>query len=563
MLFLKLINLKNCFVFLFPITLHKPNLMSKKNTKYIFVTGGVTSSLGKGIVSASLGLLLKSRGFNVTIQKLDPYINIDPGTLNPYEHGECYVTEDGAETDLDLGHYERYLDAPTSQNNNVTTGKIYQTVIEKERKGDFLGKTVQVIPHITNEIKRRIKILSKQNYDIIITEIGGTVGDIESLPYIETVRQLKWELGEKNSMVIHLTLLPYLASSGELKTKPSQHSVRQLMESGIMADVLVCRTEHKIPKDQRAKLAQFCNVPLDNVIECKDLETIYEVPMYLQKQNFDDVVLKELDLKSDKEADLKDWKTFLKKFQNPKRTVEIALVGKYISLQDSYISIAEAFKHAGADLETEVKIRWVYSGDLTNENIKETLAGVNGILVAPGFGDRGIEGKILTAQYARENKVPMLGICLGMQIMTIEFARNVLGYSKANSMEFDTSTEHPVISLMEEQKNVVDKGGTMRLGAWKCSLKNGSAMNDIYGIKNITERHRHRYEFNSDYIEEFEMNGFLATGTNPETGLVEALEMPNHPFYVGVQYHPEYKSTVATPHPLFRAFIKACGKEVK
>lgn len=561
MSFLKLINLKNCFAFLFPITLHKPNLMSKKNTKYIFVTGGVTSSLGKGIVSASLGLLLKSRGFNVTIQKLDPYINIDPGTLNPYEHGECYVTEDGAETDLDLGHYERYLDAPTSQNNNVTTGKIYQTVIEKERKGDFLGKTVQVIPHITNEIKRRIKILSKQNYDIIITEIGGTVGDIESLPYIETVRQLKWELGESNSMVIHLTLLPYLASSGELKTKPSQHSVRQLMESGIMADVLVCRTEHKIPKDQRAKLAQFCNVPLDNVIECKDLETIYEVPMYLQKQNFDDVVLKALDLKSDKEADLKDWKTFLKKFQNPKRTVEIALVGKYISLQDSYISIAEAFKHAGADLETEVKIRWVYSGDLTHENIKETLAGVSGILVAPGFGDRGIEGKVLTAQYARENKVPMLGICLGMQIMTIEFARNVLGYSKANSMEFDTSTEHPVISLMEEQKNVVDKGGTMRLGAWKCAVKNGSRLNDIYGSKHISERHRHRYEFNSDYIGEFEKNGFLATGTNPETGLVEALEMPDHPFYVGVQYHPEYKSTVATPHPLFRAFIKACEKK--
>ncbi|WP_326980951.1 CTP synthase [Chryseobacterium sp. MYb264] len=535
--------------------------MSKKNTKYIFVTGGVTSSLGKGIVSASLGLLLKSRGFNVTIQKLDPYINIDPGTLNPYEHGECYVTEDGAETDLDLGHYERYLDAPTSQNNNVTTGKIYQTVIEKERKGDFLGKTVQVIPHITNEIKRRIKILSKQNYDIIITEIGGTVGDIESLPYIETVRQLKWELGENNSMVIHLTLLPYLASSGELKTKPSQHSVRQLMESGIMADVLVCRTEHKIPKDQRAKLAQFCNVALENVIECKDLETIYEVPMYLQKQNFDDVVLKELDLKSDKEADLKDWKSFLKKFQNPKKSIEIALVGKYVSLQDSYISIAEAFKHAGADLETEVKVRWVYSGDLTAENIKETLAGVSGILVAPGFGDRGIEGKILTAQYARENKVPMLGICLGMQIMTVEFARNVLGYTKANSMEFDTSTEHPVISLMEEQKNVVDKGGTMRLGAWKCTLKNGSKLNEIYGAKNITERHRHRYEFNSEYIGEFEKNGFLATGTNPETGLVEALEMPDHPFYVGVQYHPEYKSTVATPHPLFRAFINACTQK--
>lgn len=557
-MFLHFQNLKNCFVFLFPITLHKPNLMSKKNTKYIFVTGGVTSSLGKGIVSASLGLLLKSRGFNVTIQKLDPYINIDPGTLNPYEHGECYVTEDGAETDLDLGHYERYLDAPTSQNNNVTTGKIYQTVIEKERKGDFLGKTVQVIPHITNEIKRRIKILSKQNYDIIITEIGGTVGDIESLPYIETVRQLKWELGESNSMVIHLTLLPYLASSGELKTKPSQHSVRQLMESGIMADVLVCRTEHKIPKDQRAKLAQFCNVPLDNVIECKDLETIYEVPMYLQKQNFDDVVLKELDLKSDKTADLKDWKNFLKKFQNPKKTVEIALVGKYVSLQDSYISIAEAFKHAGADLETEVKVRWVYSGDITEENIKDTLKGVNGILVAPGFGDRGIEGKVLTAKYARENKIPMLGICLGMQIMTIEFARNVLGHTKANSVEFDTATPDPVISLMEEQKNVIDKGGTMRLGAWKCSLKNGSKLSEIYGNKNISERHRHRYEFNSDYLQEFEKNGFLATGTNPETGLVEALELPGHPFYVGVQYHPEYKSTVATPHPLFRAFIKAC-----
>lgn len=560
-MFLYFQNVNNCFVFLFPLTLHKPNLMSKKNTKYIFVTGGVTSSLGKGIVSASLGLLLKSRGFNVTIQKLDPYINIDPGTLNPYEHGECYVTEDGAETDLDLGHYERYLDAPTSQNNNVTTGKIYQTVIEKERKGDFLGKTVQVIPHITNEIKRRIKILSKQNYDIIITEIGGTVGDIESLPYIETVRQLKWELGENNSMVIHLTLLPYLASSGELKTKPSQHSVRQLMESGIMADVLVCRTEHKIPKDQRAKLAQFCNVPLENVIECKDMETIYEVPMYLQKQNFDDVVLKELDLKSDKDADLKDWKTFVKKFQNPKKTVEIALVGKYVSLQDSYISIAEAFKHAGADLETEVKVRWVYSGDITEENIKDTLKGVNGILVAPGFGDRGIEGKVLTAKYARENKIPMLGICLGMQIMTIEFARNVLGHTKANSMEFDTATPDPVISLMEEQKNVVDKGGTMRLGAWKCALKNGSRLNDIYGSKNISERHRHRYEFNSDYLQEFEKNGFLATGTNPETGLVEALELPDHPFYVGVQYHPEYKSTVATPHPLFRAFIKACEKK--
>ncbi|MCC2590690.1 CTP synthase [Chryseobacterium sp. MFBS3-17] len=535
--------------------------MSKKNTKYIFVTGGVTSSLGKGIVSASLGLLLKSRGFSVTIQKLDPYINIDPGTLNPYEHGECYVTEDGAETDLDLGHYERYLDAPTSQNNNVTTGRIYQTVIEKERRGEFLGKTVQVIPHITNEIKRRIKILAKQNYDIIITEIGGTVGDIESLPYIESVRQLKWELGESNSMVIHLTLLPYLASSGELKTKPSQHSVRQLMESGIQADVLVCRTEHKIPKEQRAKLAQFCNVSIDNVIECKDLETIYEVPLYLQKQNFDDVVLKELHLKSDQEADLKDWKNFLKRYKNPKKSVEIALVGKYVSLQDSYKSIAEAFIHAGADLETDVKIRWVYSGDLLADNLEENFAGIDGMLIAPGFGDRGIEGKILAAQYAREKNIPLLGICLGMQIMTIEFARNVLGYAKANSVEFDNATPEPVISLMEEQKNVVDKGGTMRLGAWKCSLKAGSKLHDVYGARTISERHRHRYEFNSEFREDFEKAGMMATGQNPETGLVETIELKEHPFYVGVQYHPEYKSTVATPHPLFKELIRKAAEK--
>ncbi|MBO4233800.1 CTP synthase [Riemerella anatipestifer] len=531
--------------------------MSKKNTKYIFVTGGVTSSLGKGIISASLGLLLKSRGFKVTIQKLDPYINIDPGTLNPYEHGECYVTEDGAETDLDLGHYERFLDAPTSQNNNVTTGRIYQTVIEKERKGDFLGKTVQVIPHITNEIKRRIKILAQKNYDIIITEIGGTVGDIESLPYIESVRQLKWELGERNSMVIHLTLLPYLAASGELKTKPSQHSVRQLMESGIQADVLVCRSEHKIPKDVRAKLAQFCNVPSDNVIECMDAETIYQVPIELQKQKFDEVVLKALDLKNDTEADLKSWKTFLKKYKNPKKSVEIALVGKYVSLQDSYKSIAEAFIHAGADLETEVNIRWVYSGDLEEGEVSEILKGVDAMLIAPGFGDRGIEGKILAAQYAREHKIPLLGICLGMQIMTIEFARNVLGYEKANSMEFDTTTAYPVISLMEEQKNVVEKGGTMRLGAWKCTLKSGSKLAEIYDSKNISERHRHRYEFNSEFKKDYEDRGLVPTGFNPDTGLVEALELNEHPFYIGVQYHPEYKSTVATPHPLFKALVKA------
>lgn len=533
--------------------------MSKKNTKYIFVTGGVTSSLGKGIVSASLGLLLKSRGFSVTIQKLDPYINIDPGTLNPYEHGECYVTEDGAETDLDLGHYERFLDSQTSQNNNVTTGRIYQTVIEKERKGEFLGKTVQVIPHITNEIKRRIKILSKQNFDIIITEIGGTVGDIESLPYIESVRQLRWELGESNSMVIHLTLLPYLAASGELKTKPSQHSVRQLMENGIQADVLVCRSEHKIPKDVKSKLALFCNVPADNVIECMDADTIYQVPLDLQKQKFDEVVLKELDLTTRKESDLKEWKSFLKKYKNPKRKVEIALVGKYVSLQDSYKSIAEAFIHAGADLETEVKIRWVYSGELTDENIAETFSGIDGMLIAPGFGDRGIEGKITAAKYAREKKIPLLGICLGMQVMTIEFARNVLGLSQANSVEFDLETPDPVISLMADQKNVVDKGGTMRLGAWKCALKQGSKLHEIYGSRSISERHRHRYEFNSEYRSDFEKAGLIPTGQNPETVLVETLELKDHPFYIGVQYHPEYKSTVATPHPLFKALVEAAS----
>ena len=538
----------------------KPNLMSKNNTKYIFVTGGVTSSLGKGIVSASLGLLLKSRGFKVTIQKLDPYINIDPGTLNPYEHGECYVTEDGAETDLDLGHYERFLDAPTSQNNNVTTGRIYQTVIDKERKGDFLGKTVQVIPHITNEIKRRIKILAKENYDIIITEIGGTVGDIESLPYIESVRQLKWELGENNSMVIHLTLLPYLAASGELKTKPSQHSVRQLMESGIQADVLVCRSEHKIPKDVKSKLALFCNVPAENVIECMDADTIYQVPLDLQKQKFDEVVLKELNLPKNSEADLKDWKNFLKKYKNPKKKIEIALVGKYVSLQDSYKSIAEAFIHAGAHEETEVKLRWIYSGDLTLDNLAESFKGIDGMLIAPGFGDRGIEGKILAAKYARENNIPLLGICLGMQIMTIEFARNVLGLKDANSSEFDLTTKNPVISIMEEQKNVVEKGGTMRLGAWKCQLKPNSKLLEIYGSKNISERHRHRYEFNSEYLEDFEKNGIQASGVNPDTKLVETIELQNHPFYIGVQYHPEYKSTVATPHPLFIALVKAASK---
>ena len=537
--------------------------MSKNNTKYIFVTGGVTSSLGKGIVSASLGMLLKARGFKVTIQKLDPYINIDPGTLNPYEHGECYVTEDGAETDLDLGHYERFLDTNTSQNNNVTTGRIYQTVIEKERKGDFLGKTVQVIPHITNEIKRRIKILSNEGYDIIITEIGGTVGDIESLPYIESVRQLKWELGEKNSMVIHLTLLPYLASSGELKTKPSQHSVKALMESGVQADVLVCRTEHTITKDIKSKLAQFCNVAIENVVECKDVDTIYRVPIELHQQNFDQVVLKSLGLPYGKEPNLKNWQNFLKKYKNPKKTVEIGLVGKYVSLQDSYKSIAEAFIHAGASEEIDVKLKWIYSGDLENGNAEDYLKDLDGILIAPGFGDRGIEGKITAAKYARENKIPLLGICLGMQIVTIEFARNVLGFEKANSMEFDDNSPYPVISLMEEQKDVIDKGGTMRLGAWKCELKPNTKIAEIYNAELISERHRHRYEFNNDYIEDYEKKGLIPSGFNPETHLVEVVELKDHPFYVGVQYHPEYKSTVASPHPLFIAFIKASANHKK
>lgn len=534
--------------------------MSNIPTKYIFVTGGVTSSLGKGIVAASLGLLLKSRGYKVTIQKLDPYINIDPGTLNPYEHGECYVTEDGAETDLDLGHYERFLDAPTSQNNNVTTGKIYQTVIEKERKGDFLGKTVQVIPHITNEIKRRVKILGKKDYDIIITEIGGTVGDIESLPYIESVRQLRYELGEKNSMVVHLTLLPYLAASGELKTKPSQHSVRQLMESGVQADVLVCRTEHPIEKDIKAKLAQFCNVPLSNVIECQDADSIYKVPLLLQEQNFDEVVLERLGIEEKGVSDLADWKKFLEKSQNPKRAVRIALVGKYTSLQDSYKSIAEAFTHAGADAETAVEMKWVYSGDLNVENVEDTFSDVDGIVIAPGFGDRGIDGKIIAAKYARENGIPTLGICLGMQIITIEFARNVLGMNDANSMEFDINTEFPVISLMEDQKNVVEKGGTMRLGSWSCILETDSRLREIYGQESIQERHRHRYEFNSEYRALYEEKGLKTSGKNPDTSLTEAVELDGHPFYIGVQYHPEYKSTVENPHPLFRALIEAATK---
>lgn len=532
--------------------------MKSKTAKYIFVTGGVTSSLGKGIVASSLGMLLQARGYSVTIQKLDPYLNVDPGTLNPYEHGECYVTEDGAETDLDLGHYERYLNSPTSQANSVTTGRIYQTVIEKERRGDYLGKTVQIVPHITNEIKRRIKLLgSSGKYDIIITEIGGTVGDIESLPYIESVRQMIWDLGDNNTMVIHLTLIPYLSASGELKTKPTQHSVRLLMESGIRADVLVTRTEHTLPKEVKEKLALFCNVKKGHVIESKDADSIYEVPFLLHEQDFDEVVLNRLNLPTDQKPDLTAWENFLDRHKNPKNSVEIALVGKYTALPDSYKSISEAFTHAGAQTETEVKIRWVYSGDLTTENIDSVLKGIDGVLIAPGFGDRGIDGKILAANYARRNKIPTFGICLGLQMMVIEFARNVLGLEDADTTEINNMTQHPVINLMEGQKNITHKGGTMRLGNWKCQIDKNSAVYKAYGEEMIEERHRHRYEFNNEYLEAFEKEKFMAVGTNPDTALVEIMEYRKLPFYMGVQFHPEYKSTVANPHPLFVQFVGA------
>lgn len=528
------------------------------NTKYIFITGGVTSSLGKGIVSASLGVLLQSRGYKVTIQKLDPYINVDPGTLNPCEHGECFVTDDGAETDLDLGHYERFLNQPTSQANNITSGRIYQAVIEKERRGYYLGKTVQVIPHITNEIKYHIKMLGKsKNFDIVITEIGGTVGDIECLPYIETVRQLRWELGNTNVLVIHLTLLPYLSSTGEIKTKPTQHSVRYLMESGIQADILICRTERSISKKIRNKIALFCNVRPENVIESIDTEIIYDVPQLLHKQEFDQVVLKHLNLSIIVKPNLIEWESFLRKYKNPKYQIEIALVGKYISLYDSYKSITEAFLHSGAHNEIRVYIRWVYSGSLELKNIAKTLNGVSGILVAPGFGNRGIEGKILAARYARENKIPFLGICLGMQMAIVEFARHILGLKEAGSFENNPYAIHLIINLMEKQKKQIHKGGTMRLGSWKCHLKSGSMIRDIYGKKEIFERHRHRYELNNDYIEQLSFAGMDSVGINPETGLVEVIELKNHPFFIGVQYHPEYKSTVAYPHPLFTHFIEA------
>ena len=526
-------------------------------TKYIFVTGGVTSSLGKGIIAASLAKLLQAQGYRTTIQKLDPYINVDPGTLNPYEHGECYVTNDGAETDLDLGHYERFLNVPTSQANNVTTGRIYQSVIEKERRGEFLGKTVQVIPHITDEIKERVQILGNSGeYDIVITEIGGTVGDIESLPYVEAVRQMKWDLGEHNAIVVHLTLIPYLSAAGELKTKPTQHSVKTLMESGVQADVLVCRTEHELSDSIRTKIARFCNVREEAVIQSIDASTIYDVPNMMLSEGLDKVVLKKLGLISST-PDLKIWNKFLERLKNPKTEVNIGLIGKYVELQDSYKSILESFIHAGAENEVKVNVEAIHSEYLKENNTIQKLSHLDGILVAPGFGERGIEGKIDAIKYVRENNVPFLGICLGMQMAVIEFARNVLGLRDANSTEMDENTLHPVISLMEEQKNIVNKGGTMRLGSWECKLKTDSIVFKIYGKANIEERHRHRYEFNNSYKAQIEEAGMLATGFNPETGLVEIIEIPDHPWFVGVQYHPEYRSTVANPHPLFVAFVKA------
>lgn len=530
-----------------------------KSAKYIFVTGGVTSSLGKGIIASSLAKLLQSRGLAVTIQKFDPYINIDPGTLNPYEHGECYVTDDGAETDLDLGHYERFLNRPTSQANNITTGRIYNNVITRERRGDFLGKTVQVVPHITDEIKRNIRLLGETGeYDIVITEIGGCVGDIESLPFVEAVRQLKFELGEKDTLVIHLTLVPYLQSAGELKTKPTQHSVRMLLENGVQPDIIVCRTEHPLPQEIRRKIALFCNVQVSSVIEAIDAETIYDVPLLMQKERLDQRALYMMDLYNDKDADLDSWKNFLGRLKNPGETVRIGLVGKYVELHDAYKSIAESFIHAGAENECKVQLEWIQSETLVDEHhCAEVLSQLDAVLVAPGFGERGIEGKINAVRYVREHGIPFLGICLGMQMAVIEYARNVMGIEDAHSTEMEPDTQNPVISMMEAQKTITDKGGTMRLGAYACKLKRDSLAHQIYGKTQIKERHRHRYEFNNDYLTKFEKAGLRPTGINPETGLVEIVELTSHPWFVGVQFHPELKSTVMNPHPLFVQFVRA------
>ena len=526
--------------------------------KYIFVTGGVTSSLGKGIIAASLAKLLQARGLKTTIQKFDPYINVDPGTMNPYEHGECYVTEDGAETDLDLGHYERFLNIHTSQANNVTTGSIYQTVINRERAGDYLGKTVQVIPHITDEIKRRMKLLGDSNrYDVILTEIGGTVGDIESLPFVEAVRQLQWEMPEEDCLVVHLTLIPYLKAAKELKTKPTQHSVKLLSENGVHPDILVCRTERPLSDEIKRKLALFCNVKQDSVIEAMDASTIYEVPIAMLKEKLDVIVLKKLNITNYNEPELEKWKGFLDKLKHPKNKVIIGLIGKYIELQDAYKSILESFIHAGAMNDCKVQVINVHSEFITDENVAEKLGELDGLLVAPGFGHRGVEGKIIAVKYARENNLPFFGICLGMQMAAIEFARNVLNIKDANSTEMQPDTPNPVIDMMEEQKKITMKGGTMRLGSFPCVIKENSLAFQIYGTKEISERHRHRWEFNNAYLNQYENAGMIASGINPETWLVEIIELPMHPFFIGVQYHPELKSTVESPQPIFVSFIKA------
>ena len=526
--------------------------------KYIFVTGGVTSSLGKGIIAASLAKLLQARGLKVTIQKFDPYINVDPGTLNPYEHGECFVTDDGAETDLDLGHYERFLNTPTSQASNVTTGRIYQTVINKEREGAYLGKTVQVIPHITDEIKRRMLLLGKGGkYDIIITELGGTVGDIESLPFVEAVRQLQWEMAEEDCMVVHLTLIPYLSAAKELKTKPTQHSVRLLSQEGVHPDVIVCRTEQPLNNELKKKIALFCNVKPDAVIEAMDASSIYEVPLMMLQEGLDIIVLKKLQINGYAAPELTKWRAFLDKLKYPKTKVTIGLIGKYIELQDAYKSILESFVHAGAMNECKVKVVDVHSETITEDNVAEKLNKLDGLLVAPGFGNRGVEGKITAVKYARENNLPFFGICLGMQMAVIEYARNILGWADANSTEMVKDTTHPVIDLMEEQKDITNKGGTMRLGAYPCTIKQGTLAYEIYGTTDISERHRHRWEFNNKYIADFEKAGMIPSGKNPANGLVEIVELPNHPFFIGVQYHPELKSTVENPQPIFVHFVKA------
>ena len=532
--------------------------MKDMNTKYIFITGGVASSLGKGIIASSLAKLLQARGLRVTIQKFDPYINIDPGTLNPYEHGECYVTEDGAETDLDLGHYERFLGVYTSQANNVTTGRIYHTVITKEREGAYLGKTVQIVPHITDEIKRRMLLLGQTgDYDVILTEIGGTIGDMESQPFVEAVRQLQWELPEEDCMSVHLTLIPYLSAAKELKTKPTQHSVQALQQGGVKPDVIVCRTEHPLSPELKRKIALFCNVRPGHVIQSIDAWSIYQVPLNMHEEHLDEIAVRKLQIDNFAVPELTRWRTFLDRIKNPSHEVQIVLVGKYVELQDAYKSIPEAFVHAGAANDCRVNVRTVQSMNVTADNVADMLKGADGILVAPGFGERGLEGKVHAIRYARENGIPFLGICLGMQMCVVEFARNVLGYADAASTEKDPETTHPVIDMMEEQKKTTIKGGTMRLGAYACRLAPGSLAASLYGRTDISERHRHRYEFNSQYLEEFEKNGLKASGHNPDTGLVEVVELPEHPFFIGVQFHPEYKSTPENPHPLFKGLVAA------